>query len=175
LELFSFEYYKNAYLNYNFHGERNTFDEDNFLNNNFDKEKIIHVINNTKEYIPLLLKEMNEKGIVYNNEIGYEIKLPLSCDEKGIVTNDRKGWVFDLLFYLDENNKDFIISRFLLEKYFGSSFYIENDYDEKKVYCESEETFRNVLMPKIDITGSYKDFKTKYEEYFGKSLERKNN
>ena len=173
LEKINYEYYKNVFLNYNFHGERNSFEEQLFLKNNFNENKIKNAVDNTYIYFLELIKKMEKNSFIKDNVITYEIKLPLSCDENGIITRAGSSFVFDLLFYLDDKNKDFVISKLLLEKYFGCAFQIDNDYDEKKVFCKEDNCYKLILMPKLIVTGSYSEFLRIFDDLFGIKLERK--
>ena len=138
------------------------------LESRYTDEYLLEVINNTKEFITILLNQTINTNRTY---IEYE----LFSDNHYIFTNCTGGWHPDTLLSVFSDEEDKLISLYLLKKFLGSDFKIEFDSNIEECLDDSDEDFvigAIYYTPKLIIVGNFNSLKGKQEELQEEQLVR---
>jgi len=166
IEMFNLDKYKSYLIEFYYH----RYDEDklkerkDYINNHYTDNYLTEIINNTQQFILLLLDKMKNDQHIYKDNIFCEMELLLSGEiEKYISNGCCGGWPSDRLFHL--GNEDTLISKFLIENFFGKKFRIELNYKEIDCFNSREQAGSSYETPIFYISGQLDEFNKIYDQY----------
>lgn len=169
--VFSLENYKDYLISYygNKGDELKRDVRKQYVESHYSDEELNTIVVNTEMFVLLLLKEIylqidsSDKTIYLKKEIS-------SYFCKSISNGCLGGWQPDRLFCPDEQKSDVLVSKHLIQEFFGNDFSIEISYDLIERYDEEDDVGYLDCYTYFTIGGS----KEKFLELLDKHFEDRN-
>jgi|GEM_PF-2344854 len=154
---------------------KNYNDRANYINSHYSDDYLKNIITNTQDFIPMLIQKMANENHTYEENIFNIIELPpfFESSTEFISNGCLGGWPSDSLFYLDNNNKETLISLYVLKKFFGNKFRIwlgSKDYED---FNPDEQAGVEYSIPTFEISGPLDEFNKIYNKTMAETNQKK--
>lgn len=168
LDIFNLDSYKEYLISYYFydcdHNDIKRLERKRILERNYTDDNLQSIVDNTKEFILNIL----------DNTTDNYVSIELAKNEEYIFTNCTGGHHPDILMPIDETDKSFKISKYLLEKFLGREFMVYLDEEEIEYFDDNEDLFIgcSYFIPKLIISGNFSEKREKLNQENQKELVR---
>lgn len=157
--VFDFDAYKEHIINYYYHAcdSQKQQERIDFVKRFYSDDYFKMVIENTKNFLIMLLEKMKNEPNYYEDKIFINLEFDVDPDHfiSYIVNGCSGGWSSDTIFMIDKTTP---ISKKLLEKFFGKPFRIELQFNEYEVFDELEQAGHIVCTPTFYMSAPIEDF-----------------